>query len=835
MRAVRIAAAILLLLGVAALGAFLWYRKASQPVHEGTLVASGLENSVTIARDAVAVPYIDAASEADALYALGFVHAQDRLWQLDFNRRIAQGRVAEIAGPAAVETDRFLRTLGVYRTAQTMADRLDPATRHLLEAYAAGVNAYLAQRNGPLPPEFLLTRAPPPQKWHVADTLAWSVMMALDLSRTYRDELVRLRLAAGLSLAEIDDIRPPYPGDAPLVTADYPKIYRALGVYAARPGARSAVDATRRHASGEATGPLAESLRALAALDDAEGIGSNNWVLAGTRTASGKPLLANDPHLGFTTPPVWYYARLRAPGIEVFGATLPGVPYVLLGRNRNVAWGMTNTEADLQDLYLERINPADAAEYQTPDGYARFETRTERIDVRGAAPLDITIRSTRHGPVISDALATATKALDKDRFVLALRWAVLDADDTTIAAVRAMNRAADAKALTAAVAGFGLATQNVVYADVNGQVGFTVAGRVPLRRADNDLKGLVPAPGWDAKYDWVGSVPFTDLPRIDSPPKGMIATANSKITPPGYANHIAADWALPYRTDRITQLIEARPKHDVASLRAIQADVTSLAARDLMQALLGLKPEPGTNAGKVALARLAGWDASMRAESPEPLLFHAWLRHLRARIFNDDLESIAPDLPQQTEMTNALLRVLRGVARSRDWCDDRTTTERRESCADLAGEALDAATAELAQQSGRDVLGLKWGDAHRAVLEHRPMSNVPALRDWFELTAPAPGDTYTVNVGQLGLRAGDDWRAPYATRHGPTLRAIYDLSPGATGEWMLSAGQSGHPFADDYGSLLPSWRAVQYRPITWDRPKNDPQPHKTLVLRPAPR
>jgi penicillin amidase len=829
MRVLRLIGAVALLIIVALVGAFLWYRKASQPTHEGSLLVSGTSKPVVISRDERALPYIDAADEIDAIFALGFVHAQDRLWQMTFNRRIAQGRVAEIAGPGALDTDRFLRTLGIYRTAQAAAGRLDPETRRLLEAYAAGVNAYLAQRNGPLPPEFLLTRAPSPEPWQVADTLAWALMMALDLSRTYRDEIARLRLAARFSRAEIDEFKPPYPGEAPASIADYPGIYRALGLFKSV-GSQAVQSMTVERPRGVSD----RSLETFAPLDEAPGIGSNNWVVSGARTATGKPLLANDPHLGFTTPSVWYFARLRARDMEVFGATLPGIPYVLLGRNRSVAWGFTNTGPDVQDLYIERINPDRPDEYQTPDGFARFESRTERILVRGADPLDLVVRSTRHGPVLSGVLGSVDKIVDGSRYVLALRWSALEGDDNTLTALRAMNRAHDAKAFEGALANFGLAMQNIVFADVDGNIGFVAAGHVPIRRRDNDLLGLVPAPGWDAKYDWTGWLAYSELPRAINPKSGMIVTANQKITPPGYGHYITSDWFLPYRADRITELLESRPKHDTASFARIQGDVVSLAARDLMQALRALAPQPSTNAGKIALARLTAWDGTMNADAPEPLLFHAWLSHLRARIFDDDLGPLAADLVGQAELTRATLQVLRGATHARDWCDDRNTPERHETCAELASEALDEAVIELAKATGRDPLSLKWGEAHRAVHEHRPFSNVPILRDWFELVVPVPGDTFTVNVGQLGMRAGADWRAPYATRHGPSLRAIYDLSPGAAGEWIYTTGQAGNPFADNYADLLQAWRKVEYWSISWDRPKSDQLPHKILVLRPTP-
>jgi len=813
-----------LVLLVAAGGAFLWYRKASQPAHEGVFNVAGLSGTVTVARDGVAVPYIDAKSEADALFALGFVHAQDRLWQMTLNRRIAQGRLAEIAGMGGLQTDRFLRTLGIYRTAERLTGQLDAPTRALLDAYAAGVNQYLQRRNGPLPPEFLLTGAPAPEPWRPSDSVAWALMMALDLSRTYRDELTRLRLAARFSRAEIDEFKPKYPGEAAPALAEYPEIYRLLGLFRSTPS----ITAADPPAVPELLGDLLPSGA------QTEGIGSNNWVVAGSRTVSGKPLLANDPHLGLTTPAVWYFARLRAPGLEVFGATLPGVPYVILGRNRKVAWGFTNTGPDVQDLYIERVNPGRPDEYQTPDGYARFETRTETISVRGADPVELRIRTTRHGPVLSGVLGAVDQVIDESRYVLSMRWSALEIADNSLKAFREMNRAGNAREFEAALAGFGLAMQNVVFADVEGNIGYVAAGRVPVRKPENDLHGLAPAPGWDARYDWAGWLSFTDLPRAINPADGMVVTANQNITPAGYGHYIASDWTLPYRADRITQLLGLRSKHDVNSFRGIQADTLSLAARETLQAMRRLAPEPRTSAGQLALARLMIWDGTMSAQAPEPLLFHAWRNRLRDRIFEDDLGALAKELVHRSELTRATLLVLRGETRARDWCDDQSTAT-RETCAEIAGEALDEAMTELARESGRDLLGLRWGEAHRAIYEHRPFSHVALLRDWFELSVPDPGDTYTVNVGQLGLRSGTDWRAPYATHHGPSLRAIYDLAPGATGVWIYGTGQVGHPFSDDYSNLLESWRRVEYRQISWDRPAAQGAQQNILTLKPAAR
>ncbi len=813
----RTLATLLLLVLVAVIALFLVVRS-SLPDHQGDAGAlAGLGAEARIERDATAMAHIKAGSERDALFALGYAHAQDRLWQIDFNRRIAQGRLAEILGPPALDADRFLRVLGVRHAARAIADALDNETRALLDSYAAGINAFLANRRGALPPEFLLTRSPAPEPWHAADSIAWSLMMAWDLSASYhRNELARLRLASQFSRAEIDELRPPYPGDAPLVTADYVETYRGLGV-----PARAAASAAAQLAAVQLPSPFGTG----------DAIGSNNWVVAGSHTQSGHALLANDPHLGLTAPSVWYFARLTAPGLDVFGATLPGVPYVLLGRNRDVAWGFTNTGPDVQDLYLERLHPADDESYQTPQGFARFETRSETIKVRGGEDVTQVVRTTRHGPVISDVLATAGKALRSgapdSRFVLALRWAALEPTDSTMRAIRSMNVARDADAFEKALRDWQLVQQNIVFADRQGAIGMIAPGRVPVRGPQHDFKGLAPAPGWDARYDWQGWLPFEAMPRIVNPASGAIATANQKITPPGYPHFLTTEWYLPYRADRISQLLAAERSHTQASFAAIQADVISLAARDMLAALKDTT-RPSSPAGRAALERLLAWDGGMRVDAPEPLLLQAWLHKLRARIFDDDFGELAADFVASSEMTQATLNVLRGQTSARKWCDDRTTAERTETCADLAAEALDSAATELASQTGRDIAGLRWGDQRQAVFEHRPLSNAGFLRRWFELSVPHPGDSYTINVGRLNLRGP----APFGTRHAASLRAIYDLAPDGGGTWVYGGGQVGHPLSSHHHDLLERWQRVEYVSFDWAETKS---PTQTLLLRPPAR
>ena len=781
-----------LVLVAAGIAAGLWYGQASLPRHAGTLQVAGLGAPVKIERDAHAIPHIVAASEADALFALGYVHAQDRLWQMDFARRIAHGRLAELVGPAGVETDKVLRTLGIMRGAQQLLDAMDADTRAMVEAYVAGINAHLDTRRGPLPPEFLITRAPAPERWTALDSLGWAMMMALDMSSEWRDELARLRLAARFSLAEINDLRPP-PGDvAPVPTADYPELYRLLGVF---------------NGNGAPTklSQQAERLAALPMLGDIEagaGIGSNAWAVSAARSASGKPLLAADPHLALVSPSLWMLARIDAPGLQVAGASLPGLPYVVLGRTAQVAWGLTSTHGDASDLYIERLHPTDPALYQTPDGYVPFDTRTETIRVKGASDITFAVRSTRHGPVLSDAMAQPDLAAD--RFVLAVRWGALTQPDHSLRALRAMNQAQSAAQLRAAAAEWTLAQVNIVYADSAGDAGLQMAGRVPRRGAAHDLRGVVPAPGWVARYDWTGMLASTELPSVRASASGWVINANNDATPVGYPHYVGHNFAPTFRAQRIDSLLAAREKHDLASMQRIQTDERSLAAGEFVALLKDTQPQ--SEAGRLALARLLAWDGTMDAAAPEPVLLHAWLRALRLRIFGDDLGEPGAHL-LRGEMTQAMLNVLAGRARARDWCDD-ITTRRVETCAELAAETLDAAVEELTRDSGRDVLGLRWGEVHVARLEHRPLSQVPVLARWFEQRLPRGGDTHTISVAALSGHP----RSPFAAVHGPGIRLVFDLAqPG--GAWINATGQVGHPLSAHYRDLSGQWQRGAYLAI----------------------
>jgi len=785
-------AAVLGALGLLLVAAFYLYLRQSLPQTKGEIRVPGLSAPAEVLRDRYGIPHIFAASAEDASFALGYVHAQDRLWQMEMSRRIAAGRLAEIVGAGALETDRFLRTLGVRRSAEANLRSLDTETRKLLDAYAAGVNAFIA--SGPvLPPEFWLTGARP-EPWTPADSVAWTKMMAWDLGGNWRNELLRMRLAKTLPLARIHELLPPYPGEKVPVIADLKELYSSME---------------------------REAVRLARFAPDNDGLGSNNWVVSGSRTESGKPLLANDPHLGLTVPPVWYFAQLSAPDMQVIGATLPGVPGVILGRNERIAWGFTNTGPDVQDLYIEKLDAAGG--YLAPEGTRAFQVIDETILVKGAEAEKLRIRVSRHGPVISDVMRTAQDLAPRGH-VIAFAWTALAEDDRTAQAAHKFARAREWDGFLAAARDFQVPQQNIVYADVEGNIGFIAAGRVPHRRPTNDLKGMAPAPGWQEKYDWVGYIPFEQLPRSFNPESGAIVTANHRVTPPGYPHFISSDWQPPYRADRIQALLDAVPKHTVPSFARIQADVVSLAMRELLPKLLAARPR--SEEARKALALLAKWDGAMAAERSEPLIAWAWWRELTRAIYADELG----DAFRENWLSRAVFlgNVLSGDAEAARWCDD-IRTPAVETCEEVLALSLEAALADLRRRFGNDQSRWRWGEAHRALHEHRPFSRQPLLAAIFNVGVASPGDTYTVNVGRNNLNDED---RPYANRHAASLRAIYDLSDLEKSLYIHSGGQSGNILSDHYKAFSEAWARNEYIPMRAERKTLEAEPHQLLRLLP---
>ena len=786
-------AAVLLAL-LLAVGSCSWF---ALPSYDGAEEVPGLDATVEIVRDANAVPHIYAQSPKDAAFAMGFVHAQDRLWQLEMQRRIGQARLAEVVGEPAVEPDKFLRTLGIYRVAERNFEMLEPEAQAIYEAYAQGVNAYLETHSELLPLEFQLL-GHEPEPWRPADSLVWLKIMAWDLGDNFSDELLRARLAGTLDRAQLQDLWAQHPDDP------------APGPHAAVPAVHdSGIDFAALDAAAKAAMP---ALRA-------SGLGSNAWVLSGEHTESGKPLLANDPHLRLEVPSVWYLAHVSTPEFEVVGATLPGLPFPLLGQSRTLAWGFTNTGPDVQDLFIERIDPDDPARYLAPEGSLPFEVRTETIEVSGGEPIELEVRVTRHGPVVSDLLEESEEFLE-DGHVLAFSWTALDDDDLSGQALVNATGAKDRQAFVAALGDLAVPQQTIVFADTDGNIGYVAPGRVPIRASG---QGHLPAPGWTGEHDWVDRVPVDALPGDSNPASGRIVSANNRMVGHDYPYYLTDDWTAPYRAKRIEALLDARPKHDVASFAAIQQDLVSLAAARLTPVLLDLA-EPENETMRTALAMLAAWDHGMGRGSAEALIYMAWVRELMHVLFADELGDAFEDYWEiRTEPIH------RALGERQQWCDDVSTAAEQETCADAVSRALKIALEFLAVTYGHDMDDWRWGEAHAVRMKSRILGEVPAIGSWFEIDMPSGGEKETIKAGGFDVA---DAERPFAQNHGAGYRAVYDLGDPARSVFIQSTGQSGNPLSGHYEDYAEPWRDGEYLPMLTERAAVEEDALGTLVLRP---
>ena len=776
-----LAAAILALLLVAVVSTF--------PRKSGTLHVAALHAVVTIAEDANGVPTIRAASGADAIFGLGYAHARDRLWQMEFQRRIGAGRLAEILGKRLVATDRFLRTIGFRRAAAEALTGLAPEARALLDAYVAGINQYLA--GGPaLPIEFRVLRVSP-RPFDAVDCLVWAKMMAWDLAGNAANEIRLARFIAAVGPGRAAELMPPVPPE-PTILLDEEWMPR---VPASPPSAVSRFPSPGPWAALEPQFALLNSLGF-----GGETLGSNSFVLAGSRTKSGRPILANDPHLGLRTPSVWYLARLDAPGYRAAGATLPGVPGVIIGHNARIAWGLTSLEPDVQDLYLERVDAGDPGRYLHRGRWRRFETRTERIGVRGGPDVPLEIRTSVHGPIVTGVLEGA----DRLGAPVALRWTGLDPEDHTSEGFLRINTAGNWQEFLAGAALIHAPGQNLVYADVDGHIGYAACGAVPIRpRAD----GLLPVPG-AGEDDWAGYIPFEKLPRVFDPARGFVVTANNRVVSDRYPHAISRDWPEPYRARRISDLVIARSPLDAAGTRAIQLDRVSYQATELLPLLAGTIPADAASAS--ALAKLSGWNREFSPDSVPASIYAAWYTEL-SRMPQDELKAVPAGNVRSRFIINALKS-------GSSWCDD-VRTPRRENCEALKTASLAGAVATLATRLGADSSRWRWGRLHHARFPHGVFESLAVLRPFFSLETEAGGDSSTVNVGAY-RRDGT-----FLMTDGPSYRQIVDLADLSASLFVHTTGQSGNVFDRHYRDFLPLWKDGRYFRI-------GERPVRTLTLQP---
>lgn len=756
--------AFVLVLATGLLGAAWW----SLPAREGRVALPGLTAPVEIAFDAHGIPRIRAATDTDAWTALGWLHARDRLFQMETMRRGAAGRLAELTGAPALRLDRFMRVLGLVPRAEADLAALPAATRAALEAYAAGVNAWIAARGRLAAPEFLLLGTPEP--WRPVDSMLWGKVMGLWLSGNWRTELDRARLAPLLPAERLADL---WPEDRSAGRPDLP-----LATAAAAPASPAPV----------AVPPLGGLDGLAGALprfpDDAPlpAMASNAWAVDAARSASGAPLLATDPHLGFSAPILWYLARIELPAGRVLaGATAPGVPGIVIGRNERLAWGFTTTHSDTQDVFVERLSGPNA--YDTPDGPRPFAVREEVIRVRFGADVTLRVRETRHGPVVSDLDAPQGRA---DGTVLAVAMANLAPGDTAAAGLLALNEARSLAEARAAARLITSPAQNLMVADADGGIAMFLTGRAPLRRGGD---GSLPVPGWDGSADWDGFLPFDALPHRERPGSGVLANANNRIAPPGHPAFLGRDWFGDWRFRRIGEMLAAAPRHAAEGFGAMQADTLSLFAREVLPALRAAPRGEGTAARARDL--LAAWDGTVAVDRPEPLIFHATLGRFAQAVLGQ------AGVPQGALRASPefLHRLLTERGMDARWCG-------AEGCGALLAAALAQAVADLTPVHGPDPASWRWGAAHPVRFDHAVLRFVPGLGALVRMAAPSAGDGQTVNRAGPRPEAG----GMFGNVHGAGFRGVFDLAAPDGIHAVIATGQSGHPMSRHWSDLLPLWR-----------------------------
>jgi penicillin G amidase len=776
-----------------------WFLSRSLPGYSETFALPDISAPVEIVRNNDNVPHIFGKTDEDVFFALGFAHAQDRLWQMTMLRRTVQGRLSEVFGPRTLKIDELMRRYDLYGLAGQSLAVQDTPTQAALTAYARGVNAWIEQvnvgaRGRGAPEMFFFSNEI--AAWQPTDSLAIVKLMALQLSTQLETEVRRARLSMLLPAARLSDILPDDPGSAVMAAPDYAALMPGV-MPSTAPMRMATVD------------PLSPFLRA-----DFAGA-SNAWAAAPTRSAAGGTLLANDPHLGFTAPTLWYLARLELQTGGVIGATIPGVPLVLSGRSDKFGWGVTASYADDMDVVIEKLNPANTEEYQTPDGWKTFVTSRSIINVKDAAPITITLRWTDNGPVLPGShydLASVTPP----GHVAALAWTALAADDTTLSAAMALMRAGTVADAIKAGAGIVTPGLNLMLADRQG-IALQTVGRIPQRDARHQTQGRMPSAGWEAINRWQGALPYDQNPREVNPTSGLIGNTNNKTVDRPFPNNISFDWGDTQRIQRWLTLMKTREVHTRESFIEAQLDTVSFTARSLLPLVgadlwfTGDAAAEGTpdRMRQRALELLAAWNGEMNEHLPEPLIYQAWLRALNERLIRDELGPLADEFTRPDPVF--IERVFRNIDGASIWCDIIQSAP-IETCTDLARMALDDALLQLSESYGRTVESWRWGDAHQATHDHPVMGDVPVLRYFVNIRQSTSGDESTLMRG-VTKGTGPE---PYLNVHGAGYRGVYDFADPDSSVFITSTGQSGHPLSRFYDDLGVLWRRGEYIPMSLD-------------------
>jgi penicillin G amidase len=813
----------------------------SFPKIEGEIQLEGLNAPVDIYRDKMGIPHIYATTAHDLFFAQGYVHAQERFWQMDFYRHVGEGRTAEMFGKSSLDSDKFLTTLGWRKRSAQEYQALTDESKAILTAYAEGVNAYLKDHDGEaVSLEYSILKLLSPdykiEAWTPLHTLAWGKALAWDLRANMDEEIQRAVLLKTLTPEQVAELFPAYP-------ADHPTIVNQIGegTPTMAPSQVVAVDipsetlATLQHNVSlldSVLGPLSD------------GVGSNSWAVSGKLSATGKPLLANDTHLGIAMPSIWYQVDMHCMPksdqcpFEFAGFSLAGAPGILLGHNDRIAWGFTFSYEDVMDLFIEKVNPDNLNQYEVNGQWVGFETSKETIKVVGGDPVELTVRSTQHGPVISEVFGPLKDQGDpRDRefipfkeragiqlpehYVIALSWAALQTGDP-FEAVLGFNKAQNWEEFRAAAKLFHTPGHNLLYADVDGNIGYQTSGDVPIRKKGD---GTVPVPGWTGEYDWTGYIPFEELPYTFNPAEGYIVSANEKIPPGDYTHFLTADWDYGFRAKRILDMIQNAPgKIDLAYFQTMQSDDYDASAETYLPLLLQMNPHFAKPNEAIAFDLLKNWHNQAKADSAAAAVYESFWRHLLQNTLDDEL-------PKRYWPSGGdrWFEMMRNVSADSSWWDDKSTTEVVETREDILKKSFSDGVAELEKLLGKDPTKWKWGDLHTANFHNGSLgeSGLGPIEALFNRNGfPVAGGSSIVNATSWDASEG------YQVTSLPSMRAIYDLSNLNNSVTVHTTGQSGHAYHPHYIDMAPLWANNQYYSMLWDQQAVASQAEGHLVFSP---
>ncbi len=835
---------VVVILAAVGAGGYLYLTRRPLPQIDGTLQVAGVQAPITITRDKNGIPHIYASNVHDLFFAEGYVHAQDRLWQMELQRIGAAGRTSELSPTKAnLEQDKFVRTLGWRRAAQADYEAAGDEEKTILAAYAEGVNAYVGTHENNLPVEFAIVGlfsgkgfGYQPEPWTPIDTLQWVKAMAWSLGGNYDVELFRAQLIAQFGEAKANamyaDIAPPYDFKTMPTIVPAGVSYKAV--------------------------PLS-SVQRLHVLDNIVGlrgsdVGSNNWVLSGARTTTGKPFLANDPHLSIQMPSIWYFNGLHCQPVgpacpfDVIGSSFVGAPGVIIGHNARIAWGVTNVNPDVQDLFLEKVS---GNQYEYQGQQVDLTITPETMVIKGRPPADyqpslnekdvydeksnttaitLNVRASKHGPLISD-VDTDTAKVGGDMAV-AFSWTAINAPDTTYESFLDIDKALTWDEFRAALSKYGSPSQNFIYADVDGNIGYQTPGRVPIRAKGN---GQVPVPGWTGEYDWTGYIPFDELPRAFNPAQGYVATANNAVVGPEYQHFLGMDWDRGYRARRITDLIEAKGKLSANDIAAIQGDDLNLSAQQIVPYLKDLSVEGDA---KKVLDAIQSWNFEEQRDSIGASAYEVFWLKLLHNLFDDKLGDLATTYVDGGPVNRQAVIQLLAEPNS-PWWDNTATPDVKETREQVLEKSLRDAAATLVAEYGSDPTQWQWGKLHTATFASQALGSSPLAFIFNRGPFEVDGGTAVVNNTGTGTNFKRSYATPpaklnaiFAESSTPSLRQIIDLSDLNASRFIHTTGQSGQPASPHYDDFINLWRNIQYVPMWWNPSDIKANAEGTLTLTP---